>query len=177
MILYLGSDANVDADWDSGVFKDNFDGTWPMLDGHPVYIEIVEEGDDYNLYSIPVKLNGRECNLQVAYSYADGKYRILGARRGLEPNGMSDRNLILLKQGDVVTTIHYAMSATGDDEDFTPVEVDTFRLGSHPVVRDEEVGDGTYGYLFEFVAPAGESALSSFAIFEIENGDIVTSVE
>ena len=177
VILYLGSDANVDADWDSGVFKDNFDGTWPMLDGHPVYIEIVEEGDDYNLYSIPVKLNGRECNLQVAYSYADGKYRILGARRGLEPNGMSDRNLILLKQGDVVTTIHYAMSATGDDEDFTPVEVDTFRLGSHPVVRDEEVGDGTYGYLFEFVAPAGESALSNFAVFEIEKGDIVTSVE
>lgn len=46
------------------------------------------------------------------------------------------------------------MSASGDDEDFMPVEVDTFRLGSHPEVRDEEVGDGTYGYLFEFVAPA-----------------------
>ena len=177
VILYLGSDANVDADWDSGVFKDNFDGTWPMLDGHPVYIEIVEEGDDYNLYSIPIKLNGKECNLQVSYRYEDGQYHILGARRGLEPNGMSDRNLILLKQGDVVTTIHYAMSATGDDEDFTPVEVDTFRLGSHPGVRDEEVGDGMYGYLFEFIAPAGESALSNFAVFEIENGDIVTSVE
>ena len=148
-----------------------------MLDGHPVYIEIVEEGDDYNLYSIPVKLNGRECNLQVAYSYADGKYRILGTRRGLEPNGMSDRNLFRLKPGDMLTTIHYAMSASGDDEDFMPVEVDTFRLGSHPEVRDEEVGDGTYGYLFEFVAPAGESALSDIAIFEIENGDITTTVE
>ena len=177
VILYLGSDANVDADWERGIFKDNFDGTWPMLDGHPVYIEIVEEGDDYNLYSIPVKLNGRECNLQVAYSYADGKYRILGARRGLEPNGMSDRNLIRLKPGDLLTTIHYAMSASGDDEEFMPVEVDTFRLGSHPEVRDEEVGDGTYGYLFEFVAPAGESALSDIAIFEIENGDITTTVE
>ena len=177
VILYLGSDANVDADWERGIFKDNFDGTWPMLDGHPVYIEIVEEGDDYNLYSIPVKLNGRECNLQVAYSYADGKYRILGARRGLEPNGMSDRNLIRLKPGDLLTTIHYAMSASGNDEEFMPVEVDTFRLGSHPEVRDEEVGDGTYGYLFEFVAPAGESALSDIAIFEIENGDITTTVE
>ena len=177
VILYLGSDANVDADWEHGIFKDNFDGTWPMLEGHPVYIEIVEEGDDYNLYSIPVKLNGRECNLQVAYSYADGKYRILGARRGLEANGMSDRNLIRLKPGDLLTTIHYAMSASGDDEDFMPVEVDTFRLGGHPEVRDEEVGDGTYGYLFEFVAPAGESALSDIAIFEIENGDITTTVE
>ena len=177
VVLYLGSDTNVDADWDSGVFKDNFDGTWPMLDGHPVYIEIVEEGDDYNLYSIPIKLNGRECNLQVAYSYADERYRILGARRGLEANGMSDRNLIRLRPGDMVTTIHYAMSTSGDDEDFTPVEVDTFRLGAHPEVRDEEVGDGKYGYLFEFIAPAGESALSDVAVFEIENGDITTSVE
>ncbi|WP_106627502.1 clostripain-related cysteine peptidase [Selenomonas massiliensis] len=177
VVLYLGSDTNVDADWDSGVFKDNFDGTWPMLDGHPVYIEIVEEGDDYNLYSIPIKLNGRECNLQVAYSYADERYRILGARRGLEANGMSDRNLIRLRPGDMVTTIHYAMSTSGNDEDFTPVEVDTFRLGAHPEVRDEEVGDGKYGYLFEFIAPAGESALSDVAVFEIENGDITTSVE
>ena len=177
VILYLGSDTNVDADWDSGVFKDNFDGTWPMLDGHPVYIEIVEEGDEYNLYSVPIKLNGRECNLQVSYRYEDGQYHILGARRGLEANGMSDRNLIRLKPGDMVTTIHYAMSATGDDEDFMPVEVDTFRLGAHPAVRDEEVGDGKYGYLFEFIAPMGESALSSFAIFEIDNGDIMTSVE
>ena len=177
VILYLGSDTNVDADWERGVFKDNFDGTWPMLDGHPVYIEIVEEGDDYNLYSIPIKLNGIACNLQVAYSYADEEYRILGARRGLEANGMSDRNLIRLKSGDRVTTIHYAMSVSGDDEDFTPVEIDTFRIGNHPAVRDEEVGDGTYGYLFEFVAPAGESALSDIAVFEIDSGGITTSVE
>ena len=90
---------------------------------------------------------------------------------------MSDRNLIRLRPGDMVTTIHYAMSTSGNDEDFTPVEVDTFRLGAHPEVRDEEVGDGKYGYLFEFIAPAGESALSDVAVFEIENGDITTSVE
>lgn len=177
IILYLGSDVNIDADWDRGIFKDNFDGTWPMLDGHPVFIEVVEEGDDYNLYSIPIKLNGMECNLQVTYSYDDGQYYILGARRGLEKNGMSDRNLIRLKPGDRVTTIHYAMTISGDDEEFTPVEVDTFRIGSHPTVADEEVGDGTYGYMFEFLAPAGESALSSVVTFEIGNGEIMTSVE
>ena len=177
VILYLGSDTNIDADWDTGVFRDNFDGTWPMLDGHPVYIEITEEGDDYNLYSIPIKLNGEECNLQVAYSYDDGTYRILGARRELEENGMSDRRLIHLKAGDMVTTIHYAMSASGDDDEFTPVEVDTFRLGSHPKVKDEEVGDGKYGYMFEFLAPTGESALSNMAVFDIAGGGITTSVE
>lgn len=177
VILYLGSDANIDADWDTGVFRDNFDGTWPMLDGHPVYIEITEEGDEYNLYSIPIKLNGEECNLQVAYSYDDETYRILGARRELEENGMSDRQLIRLKAGDMVTTIHYAMPASGNEDEFTPVEVDTFRIGSHPRIEDEEVGDGKYGYMFEFLAPTGESALSDMAVFDIDGSDITASVE
>ena len=60
VILYLGSDADINADWDTGLFKDNFRGVWPMLDGHPVYIEITEENEGYNLYSIPIKLNGVE---------------------------------------------------------------------------------------------------------------------
>ena len=60
IILYLGSDADINADWDTGLFKDNFRGVWPMLDGHPVYIEITEENEGYNLYSIPIKLNGVE---------------------------------------------------------------------------------------------------------------------
>lgn len=177
VIIYLGSDANIDADWDTGVFRDNFDGTWPMLDGHPVYIEITEEGDDYNLYSIPIKLNGEECNLQVAYSYDTGKYRILGARRSIEENGMSDRNLIRLKAGDQITTIHYGMSASDDDDEFTAVEVETFRIGAHPKFEDEELGDGKYGYMFEFVAPTGESALSGVAIFDIDDDGITTSLE
>ena len=177
ILFFLGSDSDVDADWQGGVFRDNFRGTWPMLDGHPVYIELTEEEDDYNLYSIPIKLNGEECNLRVAYRFADGRYEILGARRGLEENGMSDRRLIRLKEGDEVTTIHYAMTIFGDDEDFTPVAVDTFRIGKAPRVEDEAVGDGTYAYAFEFVAPNGESALSKLALFTIEGGEIVTSVD
>ena len=176
VVIHLGSDVNVDADWDSGVFKDNFDGTWPMLDGHPVYIEITEEGDDYNLYSIPIKLNGEECILQVSYSYDTQKYSILGVRRDSEENGMSDQDLIPLKAGDMVTTIHFAKPVS-DDAELAAVEAETFRIGSHPVVEDEELGDGTYGYMFEFLAPTGESALSEIAVFNIEGGNITTLAE
>ncbi|MBR0061571.1 MAG: clostripain, partial [Selenomonadaceae bacterium] len=100
IIVYLGSDADINSDWDTGRFTDNFRGVWPMLDGHPVYVEITEENDGYNLYSIPIKLNGVECNLQVAYVYAEEKYYILGARKGLDSNGMSSRELIKLRAGD-----------------------------------------------------------------------------
>lgn len=176
VVIHLGSDVNIDADWDTGVFRDNFGGTWPMLDGHPVYIEITEEGDDYNLYSIPIKLNGEECILQVSYSYDTQKYSILGVRCDSEENGMSDQDLIPLKAGDMVTTIHFAKPVS-DDAELAAVEAETFRIGSHPVVEDEELGDGTYGYMFEFLAPTGESALSEIAVFNIEGGNITTLAE
>ncbi len=177
IILYLGSDADINADWDAGTFTDNFRGVWPMLDGHPVYVEITEENDGYNLYSIPIKLNGVECNLQVAYVYAEEKYYILGARKGLDSHGMSSRELIKLRAGDEVTTLHYGMTISGEDEDFTQVEVDTFTIGDEPQIKDEPLGDGNYGYCFEFVSPtADDSALSNFILFTVSNGEIITDI-
>ena len=170
VILYLGSDADVDADWEKGLFKDNFRGVWPMLDGHPVYVEITSEGDGYNIYAVPIKLNGVECNLQIIYTYKDEKYHILGARKGLDSHGMADRNLIRLKSGDKVTTIHYGMTISGDDEDFTPVEVDTFTIGKSPVFAEETLGNGKYGYMFEFVTPTDDSALSKIVEFTVTEG-------
>ncbi len=176
IILYLGSDADIDADWDKGLFKDNFQGRWPMLDGHPVYIEVTHEGDGYNLYSVPVRLNGVECNLQVVYNYHEEKYRILGARKGLETNGIANRQLIHLKAGDQITTLHYAMTMSGSDEEFTQVDMETFTIGEHPEVKDEELGDGNYGYYFEFIDPLNESALSKLVKYDIKNGEITTTV-
>ena len=177
VILYLGSDADVNADWDSGTFTDNFRGVWPMLDGHPVYVEITAENDGYNLYAIPVKLNGVECNLLVAYVYEDEKYYILGAPKGIDNHGMSDRDLIKLRAGDEITTIHYGMTISGDDEDFTQVEVDTFQIGDNPEIKDEPLGDGNYGYGFEFMTPTDDSAFSNFIMFTVSGGEITTNID
>ncbi|MBR2143502.1 MAG: clostripain, partial [Anaerovibrio sp.] len=177
IILHLGSDSNIIADWETGIFKDNFNGMWPMLDGHPVYVEITAEEDGYNLYSVPIKLNGVECNLMVAYIFADNSYKILGARKGIDEYGMGDRNLIKLKEGDTITTIHYAMTMSGAEEEFSPVEVDNFQIGSQPVFADENMGDGEYGYCFEFVSPTVDSALSQMVQFTVKDNKIVTTVE
>ena len=176
VILYFGSDSDVNADWSNGTFTDNFRAVWPMLDGHPVYVEITAENDGYNLYSIPVKLNGVESNLIVAYVYADKKYYILGARKGIDDNGMSDRELIKLRAGDEITTIHYGMTISGEDEDFIPVEVDTFTIEENPEIKDEPLGDGSYGYAFEFMTPTDDSALSNFILFTVTNGEVTTNI-
>lgn len=175
VILYLGSDANVKIDWKKGTVTDNFDGTWPMLDGHPVYIEVTAVEDDYNLYSIPIKLNGKRVNLEAAYQYSTGKYKILGAR-GLSSNGMPDRNLTKLKAGDKITTLHYGATISGNDTDFTEADVDNFTLTKNFNLADEKIGAGEYLYCFEFVTANNESASSQFINFTVdENGGITTN--
>ncbi|MDR2750942.1 MAG: hypothetical protein LBC41_09795, partial [Clostridiales bacterium] len=114
MILMLGRDNDIDANWDYGIFQDNFRNAWPAIDGSFVYMELENEGDDYNLYTIPVTLNGEPCHLSAAYDFNDSEYRILGARRDSETD-MSDKNLRKLKPGDELVTMLYAMSISGDD--------------------------------------------------------------
>ncbi len=177
VLLYLGSDTDIKADWNTGVFKDNFQATWPMLDGHPVYVEITDENEDYNIYSVPILLNGEKYNLQIAYIYADNQYRILGARKEIGANGMADRNLRQLKVGDKITTIHYAMSISGNDSEFSPYTVDTFTVGEKTHFADEQIDEGEYAYCFEFVSPTGDSATSAMVNFSVKDGKIMTSAE
>ncbi len=68
-----------------------------------------------------------------------------------------------------------ALSARGSEP--TQVEVDTFTIGANPQVKDEDVGDGTYAYFFEFIAPTNASALSNMVTYTIRNGRITTSVD
>ena len=176
IILYLGSDSNVKADWQKGTFTDNFDGTWMMLNGYPVYVEVTADEDKYVLYSIPIKLNDVRCNLEVAYKLDSKEYEILGARKKLDGKKIADKNLIKLKAGDKITTLHYGMTISGNDNDFTEVEADTFTLDDKLAsVKDERIGDGEYLYCFEFVAPNNEIADSQFVNFTITDNSIITN--
>ena len=88
-MLLLGTDNDMNADWDNGVFYDNFRGVWGALDGNLVYMELSFDGEDYNLYSVPILLNGEAYNLQVAYEFDTEEWSILGATQGLDPSGMA----------------------------------------------------------------------------------------
>lgn len=175
LILYVGSDANVKIDWKRGTVTDNFDATWPMLDGHPVYIEVTAAEDGYNLYSIPIKLNGVRCNLEAVYDYNDNQYKIFGARKLGNDSGMADKNLIKLQPGDTITTLHYGVTISGADSAFTEAEVDTFNVTKDTKLSDERIGDGEYLYCFEFVTPNNESASSQFINFTVEGNNITTA--
>lgn len=169
LVLLLGKDADMEANWETGVFKDNFQGKWAALDGHLVYMEITNQDEGFYHYAVPVKLNGQRCNLVVVYDFAKAEYRILGARR-VHENGLQDKDLIRLKKGDKVATILLAMSVEGEDEEFSEVEVDDFTLGEKTTFEDTDLGDGQFMFMFEMTDVQHNSATSDVVYIEVKDG-------
>lgn len=172
-MLLLGRDNDMEADWENGVFMDNFRGVWGSIDGYLAYMEIIYEGEDYNTYSVPILLNGEEYNLQVVYDYNDECFYILGARKGLDDTGMADKNLIQLRPGDEMTTIHYAATISGDD-DFEAFEADTFTVSEDTSFYETDMGDGQFVMMFELIDATNTSYYSAPVEFIVEGDDIYT---
>ena len=107
----------------------------------------------------------------MVYDYNDASYNILGARKGLDETGMADKNLVQLQPGDVITTIHYAATVSGDD-DFETYESDTFTVTENTSFEEEWMGDGMYVMLFELEDISGDTIWSDPILFTIEDGDI-----
>lgn len=176
LMLCLGRDNDIYADWENGTFYDNFRGVWGSIDGHLVYMELCYEDENYNLYAIPILLNGEEMNLYVVYSFVYEQFEILGARREISDGGMADKNYILLQQGDIITTVHYAATLSGDD-DFMPVALEEIVVDSDTEFSEQWLGNGEFVMMYEMVDIRNNAAYSEIALFTIENGEIYTSVE
>ncbi|MBO6171066.1 MAG: hypothetical protein J6N67_02745 [Desulfovibrio sp.] len=174
IIVILGKDADLHADWEQGVFRDNFRNTWAALDGHLIQLEVTQIEDDFYRYAVPVKLNGERVNLDVIYDFDAKAYRLMGARKPSD-NGMVDKFLYKLKSGDEITTIFTAMTISAEEDDSEEVEVDTFRFTATSGIEDEDMGDGTYAYMFEMNDVQGNSALSQVASIEVKDGKIFMS--
>lgn len=177
IMLCLGSDNNIIADWDKGVFKDNFRGVWGSLDGALCYMEIAYEGEDYNIYSIPILLNGEDYNLSVVYDFTAEEYTIEGARKSSDESGAADKNLRYLVEGDEIQTIHYANILSEENDELTPVPIDTIIVTPETAFAEIELGDGLFIMIFEMKDAQGNVAYSVPITFETIDGEIFTSVD
>lgn len=174
-MLLLGTDNDLTADWENGVFYDNFRGVWGAIDGHLVYMELSFEGEDYNLYSVPILLNGEAYNLQVAYNFTAEKWSILGASQELDESGMASKELRLLKEGDVITTIWKLASYSGDD-DFAMRAAEEVTVTADTAFGEAPLFDGKYSMIFEMWDAAGNYAYSDAVTFDCSGGEIITTV-
>lgn len=175
-LIELGLDDNVIANWDTGEFEDNFNGYWISLgDGQPLASYIVEQGDNYNIYSSPVVLNGVDTNLRLKIDFTnedDYEITIIGAWDGIDAaTGQSAKEITKLKQGDLITPLYYSYTIDTDEEDIYQGEPYTF--DNDPVIYEEPLMAGDYYYSFQIDDIFGSSLYTDFEIFSIDdNGDI-----
>lgn len=174
-MMLLGTDNDLTADWENGVFYDNFRGVWGSIDGHLVYMELSYEGEDYNLYAVPILLNGEEYNLQVAYDFTTEEWSILGASQGLDESGMASKELRLLEEGDVITTIWQLASYTGEEE-FEMYASEELTVTADTSFGEMPLFDGSYAMVFEMWDATGNYAYSDAVTFDCVNGEITTTV-
>lgn len=175
LMFYMGSDNDINSDWDNGVFGDNFRGVWGALNETPVYMEIYFQGEGYNLYSVPVLINGGEYNLQVAYDFDSEEWSVLGACKGLEENGMASKEMYQLQIGDEISILWQVGSVSNAGE-FEMQAVASIIVDEDTVFGEAELGDGQYGMVFTMWDAVGNEAMSEAVIFTVEDGVITTSV-
>lgn len=189
-IVVLGNDVDFRGDWQNGIFRDNFRNVWASIDGHLICMSVTFSNSEYNIYKVPIEINGEVRTLEISYNYAEKKYSLLGARKKME-RGISGKDVVYLNEGDEVTPLFFVYALpdsldaerqpvieTDFDGIFTITEGTSFKIGGTPVIEDKTLlGYGYCGYCFQFFEP-GETFLgnSRSVIFEIEDGEIVNTL-
>lgn len=173
-LLALGFDTDVTVDWDSGTVTDHFSGYWPALNGHHLSMSVIEEGEDYNLYSALVLKNGERTNLRFRYVWdADGEgghYEVIGYWDGISGSGMSARPSGQPQQGDVITPLFEicAEDGAGTGE---YAEGESFTIEGAAVIDDAPLPEGEYLYRFDVIDLFGNSRLSESALLTCEDDE------
>ena len=120
-------------------------------------MNLIEDTEDYYLYTVPIILNGKETNLRVAWIYDEnvdedfnGYYKILGTWDGInQENGMSSRELKPLRKGDVINIIqlYYNINTKEMKEMYSDdIVVDE---NTRIIESDLNTGDYLYSYNIE----------------------------
>ena len=170
--LSLGMTSDVRADWSTGRVEDNFDGLWFSLpDGQCLSVNLVDEQDDYDIYTSPVTINDKNTNLRFAWDGKTGELKILSVWGGIGDNGIAARPEESMDPGDRIVPRHEAFDAeTNDKSEYTGQEYiwsdgDTLAFGPLP--------DGEYLYSFYINDIFGGSYVTDNVEFAVDQGNII----
>lgn len=168
--VYLGDIADSSYDWEAGLFLQGFYGMWGTIDGCFVLTQVESVTDDYILYSIPIFLNDRQCDLTVAYIVEDGSYHILSATPYDDGTGIPSKEQLLLMPGDEILTI-FASVTDGNIELYAHEQITvTEDTAFYPMM----LPDGYYGFLFTMTDYAGNLYSTSPTLALLEDGRLTT---
>ncbi len=164
----LGEDDDLILSEEDGIIQDNFDGTWTALpDGQLLSLYLLEQGEEYNIYSAPVKLNGRETNLRILYDWGEEAFRVIGAWDGISDSGASSKEITKIAAGDAITPLYEAYDPeTGDylglDEGIDYLAEEGF------VIEYMQLPSADYYYSFTLTDLYGLQTSTDFVLFSVD---------
>ncbi|MBR2760468.1 MAG: hypothetical protein IKD66_04775 [Solobacterium sp.] len=171
--LVLGKGSDIESDYENGIFSDNFRGVWLGFDDHLVYAEVIEETEQYTLYSIPVMYNDKRCLIKAAYDYDKGEYVVLGMYEGFDPKtGMLSRMVKNLEPGDHLGIVFPLYTWEEDSEVDGEYVLDEITWTKDTVFHEVELEDGEYFYNYVIEDVHGNVEFTGDAIAELYDGDI-----
>ena len=171
-MIDIGETAMVDADWETGVILDGFDGMWYSLpDGQLLCSYVVDYSEDGSraIYTSPVYVNETRTNLRF---WEEGdRLHIEGTWDGIDDNGMAARQIKKLKDGDVIVPVYLL----DDDSEFTGSEYE-WEEGDDLTLAYLPAGD--YYYAFVIDDAYGDYLMTDYIIFTVdEDGEITFSLD
>lgn len=171
LLLCMGVDNEIECDWDNGIFSYTSRGVWGAINDFPVYMELTYGSEAYNLYSVPILLNGKEYCLKVYYDFEEEEWGIMGASEGLEDNGMASKELRQLKNGDVIEVIWKASDLSSEDDDMENVPVEKITVDENLTFGEAQLMDGSYCVIMYMEDAAGNLAVSEAQLIELIDGE------
>ena len=189
--VFLGSSPDIHVDWAENKFTGTFPNKWPTLNGVPVYIQVTAENAEYdanknivggyNLYIVPIKLNGKSCSLEVAYDYTDKRYYILKVTEGVEADGTMSRSSIEINKGDVITPVLPGIFLKDDNgqisAEFKTIDSKkSITVNNRLMLEDTPFKDGQYAFAFQFTDTQGTVFISKSFSVELDDGEIYSDI-
>ena len=146
-MILLGDTYDVDCDWEKGTFKDMFDGFWLSLpDGQNLSTIIVDKNEEFVIYTSPILLNGKETNLRIRQTLADGTISIEGAWDGIAESGAASRDFKKLKDGDKITPVYVSLNI--DTMETGAYQGQEFTVSGELKVDYSAMDEGDFMYAF-----------------------------
>ena len=172
---FYGTDDDISFDMDSTTIRDNFRGAWLSIEGFPVYSELIDQGDTYNMYSVPVYVNDKYCFLRIALDLDSGEYSIAGLYgSGETSDSMVLREKTELVPGDIVEIVHYEYDFNDPDSDRQIMGYGSFEWTGDEKIAEAPLPDGDYYYQFAIRDVFGTFTYSGFATMTLMDGEIVS---
>lgn len=190
----LGRDFNVVGDFETGIFRDNFNGTWPTLGGALCCMDMIDSTSKYSLYNVRIgqlqdsrhpEYGYNSVSLRVGYIYdamlsaeeesaaqeqegtIPGHYEMYGIWTGMSNNielPSRDSQPVSLLYGETMTTLCPIYDPVSRSTG-SDVAMGRVTFSEKTDIEVKPLGRGTYAYEFIITDVFGQEITTLYVPF------------